>query len=248
MDAETKAEITAESLSGILRRLGVSASLFSTTLRYIKMAKADPGKISDLKIQWASELVTKYHARFKITGEAVSDRPLVLVGNHVSYFDIPILMSQVRDISFVSKKEVKYWPVIGQAATLVDTIFVNRGSYQSRTQVREQLAESLKWDKRRMVVFPSGTTSVNEHIPWKKGSFVVAQEAGARVQPFRLKYTPQRPVAYIDDDFFPTHLYALAALPDILVELEFGQPIEITDPVQQSADLMEWTREWFQKT
>jgi 1-acyl-sn-glycerol-3-phosphate acyltransferase len=49
-----------------------------------------------------------------------------LVGNHLSYLDIPLLMQSSPNISFVAKEEVGRWPVIGAGAHALNTIFVKR--------------------------------------------------------------------------------------------------------------------------
>lgn len=229
---------------GPFQKALTSVSPFVKTWRYLQMAEKNREQLTQLKMEWAKDVLSIFNPKYVIRGEPSLERPAVFVGNHISYLDIPVMLGLVPDVSFVSKKEVKRWPFIGKGATLIDTIFVDRGSYKSRGQVREQLKASLAEGKKRMVVFPSGTTSVNEHLPWKKGSFVVAQEAGAPIQAFRLRYTPLRRVAYIDNDFLPTHLYSLVGVPEVQIELEFNKPVMVDDPIRQAAEFHEWSREW----
>src|SRR5205823_11388497 len=49
----------------------------------------------------------------------------VIIANHVSYVD-GIVLASIFPILFVSKREVKNWPVVGQWNVLCGTIFINR--------------------------------------------------------------------------------------------------------------------------
>ena len=49
----------------------------------------------------------------------------VIIANHVSYVD-GIVLGSIFPILFVSKREVKKWPIVGQWNVLCGTVFVNR--------------------------------------------------------------------------------------------------------------------------
>src|SRR5688500_585758 len=62
----------------------------------------------------------------KITVEGVPPKaPFFLVSNHLSYVDIIAFASQL-DCVFVSKSEVRDWPVIGFLCRSMDIIFIDR--------------------------------------------------------------------------------------------------------------------------
>ena len=54
----------------------------------------------------------------------------LLVANHVSWLDIPVL-SAIAPLSFIAKREVRVWPLFGAMAKLQRTVFVNRESRHS---------------------------------------------------------------------------------------------------------------------
>ena len=58
--------------------------------------------------------------------------PFVVIGNHTSYLDIPVVASQIP-VLFVAKQDVKQWPLIGWAGYLAGTIFVDRDSGAGRS-------------------------------------------------------------------------------------------------------------------
>ena len=84
---------------------------------------------------------------------------------------------------------------------------------------------------------------MSEEKPWKKGIFEIAQETSSTIQPFRIKYTPLREAAYIDDDFLPAHLYQLIKLGGLEASIEFHEPItEIKDPIQECEKWRQWSK------
>lgn len=90
----------------------------------------------------------------------------LLVANHLSYLDI-ILLAALRPCVFVSKSDVRSWPIFGQCATLGSTIFVDRSRRTGVSSVAGQMQAALE-EGLLIVLFPEGTSS-----------------GGARVLPFR---------------------------------------------------------------
>src|SRR5688500_4506405 len=50
--------------------------------------------------------------RVTVSGAPAAERPLLLLANHTSWLDIPILAG-IAPVSFIAKKEVAGWPVVG---------------------------------------------------------------------------------------------------------------------------------------
>ena len=59
------------------------------------------------------------------TQGALPKRPALLVANHVSWLDIPVL-SAIMPVSFIAKREVGTWPLFGLMAKLQRTVFIDR--------------------------------------------------------------------------------------------------------------------------
>lgn len=218
--------------------------LLTQTGYYLKKSWAKDASIPLLQRQWAEDTLQRFGFELTIIGTPADDTSLLLVGNHISYIDIAVLMYAVPQVSFVAKKQVSYWPVFGSAAKAMRTVFVDRASKTSRAGAREKIRESFD-SGRRIVVFPSGTTRLDESIPWRKGAIEVAHQSGARVQPFRISYSPLRHTAYIDDDFFPMHLYNIARGPKIHVRLEFTDAQHVNDPHEDCKKWYEWAKTAF---
>ena len=93
--------------------------------------------------------------RIRQHGAPCQDNAL-LVCNHISWSDIPVLGS-LQPIRFLSKAEVSRWPLIGWLARQAGTLFIVRGGGQAR-KVRRQIADTLSAGE-TVLVFPEGTTS-----------------------------------------------------------------------------------------
>jgi len=225
-----------------LEQLSRSLTVFTKTWSYLKASHDPLQEMNFLKRKWAEEILDHLNIIMTIRGEVATHTPLLLIGNHISYLDITLLLRTVPGISFVSKTEISKWPVVGPTARKIDTIFVERGNQSSRQSARKEILKAFLEEKKRVVVFPSGTTCMFENKDWRKGIFEIAFESQVTVQPFRISYSPLRPVAYIDDDSFFFHLMKLSSLEKIQAEIEFHPPVKISDP---TLDRIHWKR-WAQ--
>lgn len=109
----------------------------------------------------------------EVRGELATERPTLLVSNHVSYLDIPVL-STIGGLSFVAKSEVKSWPFFGLLAKLQRTVFVDRRRASAAKQ-RDAIGERLAAGD-RLVLFAEGTSNDgNRVLPFKSALFSVAE-------------------------------------------------------------------------
>jgi 1-acyl-sn-glycerol-3-phosphate acyltransferase len=215
--------------------------VFFLTGKYLHLSYADDADTVQLKQLWSNEILNHFNIKILMKGKPYfSAAPSILIGNHISYLDIPVLFSAFPDISFVSKKEVRSWPIIGRAAAKAHTIFVDRNSAHSRSSVRSDITNSLVDENKKMVIFPSGTTSIQTTLTWKKGAFEIAQENDIFVQPFRIRYEPMRAAAYIDQDNFLFHMYNLFTFKRVEVSLEFHRPVKIQDCISDCHYWKNW--------
>jgi len=113
-------------------------------------------------------------ARLNIEGEVAKDTAVLLIANHSSWLDIPVL-SAVAPLSFVAKKEVGSWPFVSSLAKLQRTVFVDR---QKRASVGETTSEIVARldDGDTIVLFAEGTSSDgNRVLPFKTSLFAAAK-------------------------------------------------------------------------
>lgn len=81
-------------------------------------------------------------------------RTCVIVANHLSYLDIPVLSALFAG-RFVAKSEIASWPVLGKLASTVGTIFVVQGRRRDVLRVGHEMARTLAAGV-PVVLFPEG--------------------------------------------------------------------------------------------
>jgi 1-acyl-sn-glycerol-3-phosphate acyltransferase len=112
----------------------------------------------------------------------------IMISNHLSYLDI-LVLSSITPAVFVSKREVKFWPVFGQCAQMAGTVFVDR---ERRTQVGEinRDIEAALADGALVVLFPEGTSSNGQTVlPFKSSLLEPAAQPGHPVWVSHLQYS-----------------------------------------------------------
>jgi lyso-ornithine lipid O-acyltransferase len=200
-----------------------------------------------LDLRLARRLPRFYHracCRFlgldlQVRGTMVREKPILFVVNHSSYLDISV-MGALLDACFVAKTEVRDWPFFGTLARLQRTVFVDRRPRATRDQ-RDEIATRLE-DGDNLILFPEGTSSDgNRTLPFKSALFSVA-EAEVRgvpltVQPVSVAYTRLdgmplgrglRPFyAWYGDMDMASHIWSVAALGKLTIEVEFHPPSTI---------------------
>ena len=114
--------------------------------------------------------------RITVTGAPAAERPLLLLSNHNSWLDIPILAA-VAPVSFIAKKEVAGWPVVGFLAKAQRSVFVDRTRRHATGAHADEVASRLsKGDI--MVLFAEGTSSDgNKVLPFRSALVGAAQMA-----------------------------------------------------------------------
>jgi 1-acyl-sn-glycerol-3-phosphate acyltransferase len=224
-----------------LNSIKQSARVILNTLKSLKDSMDEQSEMEQIKREWLTKFFSQLNLDLKIHGKPDLGRGVLFVGNHIGYLDIPILLSTIPQVSFVAKKEIGSWPVFGSAAKRIDTIFVSRNDKKSRVNAKRQMQRAIE-NGARIAVFPSGTTSIDESKPWRIGTFQVAKETQCLVQAFRIHYQPLRKVAYIDRDFFPTHLCRLFEEKSVAASIEFSDVLQIQDPMADSVRIQQWTQ------
>lgn len=108
----------------------------------------------------------------------------VLVANHQSVVDIPMLLSAFpRPVLFLAKRELGEIPLFGKAMTAAGNLFVDRDDPRDAVRMLREAGERLR-DGRLVVVFPEGTRSRDGSIGvFHPGAFHLAQKSGAAVVP-----------------------------------------------------------------
>ncbi len=188
-----------------------------------------PGALATIR-WWHRRLCRILGIRVSVSGRAVTG-PVVFASTHLSWTDIPVLGS-VTDCAFLSKDEVRRWPVVGWLSARAGTLFIRRGDRRSAVETIATLAEALG-SGRQVVLFPEGTTTRGEVRRFKGRLLEAAVAAAVPLQPVALSYpegggTHPR-VPFVDDMGFLEHLVALTAAREVHARVEFLEPVSPED-------------------
>ena len=207
----------------LLLLLWLSASLLlAGALKVLQVLSRQPAehlrqRLSRLSLHW---LVRCLPLRVRVHGQLPGQTALWL-SNHVSWCDIPLL-GALQPLTFLSKAEVRAWPLAGWLAAQAGTLFIQRGAGDSN-DIGAQIGQQLQED-RPLLLFPEGTTTDGQSLRTFHGrllSGVIEQQRA--VQPVAIRYWRDGAVdlqaAFIGDDDLLSHLRRLLSAPAAEVEV-----------------------------
>ena len=142
----------------------------------------------DERVQaWARAMLAHLAIKLVVNGQPPQAGPVLFAANHISWIDI-LVMHAARHCRFVSKSDVKRWPVVGKLASAAGTIYIERESRRDALRVVHQMAECLERGE-VLAVFPEGTTGDGAHVmPFHANLIQAAIASGAPVQPVALHF------------------------------------------------------------
>ncbi|MGX1273716.1 lysophospholipid acyltransferase family protein [Streptomyces phaeoluteigriseus] len=137
--------------------------------------------------RWARAVVRAAGVRTRVTGAAVPDGGLLLVANHISWLDIPLL-AMVRPARMIAKTEIRRWPVAGPLAARGGVLFIDRDRLRALPGTVAHIAGLLR-SGAAVGVFPEGSTWCGRaQGTFRRAVFQAALDAGVPVQPLRIHY------------------------------------------------------------
>lgn len=208
---------------------------------FLTAARAPQDKQRLERAAWLSRSSRRHLKIFGYAAAVAGDIPKhgLLISNHLSYLDI-LAISAVTPAVFVSKAEVRKWPLFGWFAAIAGTVFVDR---QRRTHVGEvnQEIEAALAAGALVVVFPEGTSTNGETIlPFRTSLLEPAARGGHEISVGWLHYEladgdARNEVCYWGDHAFFPHLLNLLGKKTIRATLRFGKFQRATDDRKELA-------------
>ena len=196
---------------GLLERLGLNSTM-------------------DRRQRWSqffmARLSNALPFRVTVVGE-LPVTPMLWVSNHVSWTDIALL-GQLTPLSFLSKSEVRGWPVAGWLAVKAGSLFIRRGAGDSQL-IREQMTRHLQ-QPLPLLMFPEGTTTDGSSVRTFHGRLLSAAiDSRMLLQPVAIRYLRNGEVDAIEpvvgDDDLLSHLLRLFSHEQGDVEIHLLEPI-----------------------
>lgn len=179
-------------------------------------------------LAWAGKLMQILNIEARVTGTPPQGGA-VLVANHISWLDIHVLHS-IFPVRFISKAEVRDWPLLGQLAKAAGTLFITRERKSDAIRVNQEMAAELQAGE-CLAFFPEGTTSDGQGMrAFFPSLFQPAVEAGCPVIPAAIRYLnlqggPCLEAAYHGDMTLLGSFWRIAKLRGLVVEVVFLQPL-----------------------
>lgn len=108
-----------------------------------------------------------------VSGTPSDYRPLLIVSNHFSYLDVPV-MGSVIPVRFTPKSEIAHWPVIGLFTKMAGSVFIDRRV--SKTIENQKALTRCFEDNGMVSLFPEGTTNDGTKLlPFRSSFFSLAE-------------------------------------------------------------------------
>lgn len=142
--------------------------------------------------RWSRRLLEVAGIRLTVSGQENYDsaRPYLLMSNHASHFDVPVLFQAYRrPVRMVAKRELFAIPVFGAALRAAGFPEVDRKN-RSKAIEALQSGSALFAQGVSLWIAPEGTRSRDGELgPFKKGGFVLALERQLEILPVGLAGT-----------------------------------------------------------
>jgi 1-acyl-sn-glycerol-3-phosphate acyltransferase len=135
----------------------------------------------------------------------------VIISNHFGYLD-GIVIGSLFPVIFVSKMEVKSWPIVGQWTTLCGTVFINRQRKGLIPLAVNDMSRKLK-QQANILLFPEGAATNGERLlPFQTAPLAAPLRSRAIIVPITLAYESvnEQPVSAANRDL----IYCYDDMPD----------------------------------
>ncbi|WP_314219905.1 lysophospholipid acyltransferase family protein [Streptomyces zaehneri] len=174
---------------------------------------------------WSLTVVRAAGVRVRVTGAtAPTGTGLLLVANHISWLDIPLLAA-VRPAGMLAKDEIRRWPVAGTLVARGGVLFIDRDRLRALPATVATIAEALRAG-RAVAVFPEGSTWCGRaQGHFRRAVFQAALDARVPVQPVRIRYRDRAGAAstvaaFVGDDPLLASLWRVVSARGLVAEVE----------------------------
>jgi lyso-ornithine lipid O-acyltransferase len=157
----------------------------------------------------------------------------LLASNHMGYVDI-VVLGAAQPTIFLSKSEVRHWPVLGPLAACAGTLFIRRDRKAEVTRFDEAFARVVR-EGIILGIFPEGTSTDGRRVlPFHSSLFAAAAAAQWPVTPVWIGYevanspaggTVEKDVSYWGDMTFVSHFLRLVQLEQVRATVVYGTPL-----------------------
>lgn len=184
----------------------------------------------DARVQsWAQGLLHRVGVVLQVHGTPPVNGPVLLVANHLSWLDIPVLHA-ARHCRFISKSDVGGWPLLATLSGAAGTLYIDRNSRRDTLRMVEAMAGALH-QRDVLAVFPEGTTGDGSALlPFRPNLLEAAVQTDAPVQPVGLRFIDPASGAdspaplYVGDTTLVASLWRTLSAPAVIARVHYGTP------------------------
>jgi 1-acyl-sn-glycerol-3-phosphate acyltransferase len=177
---------------------------------------------------WAAKMLRVAGVTLEGSG---TPRPggVLLVINHISWLDIVAIHALCPQARFVSKADVKHWPVLSRLVDAAGTLYLERERRRDALRVVHHMGEALTAGD-TVAVFPEGTTGAGHALlPFHANLLQAAIATTTPVQPVALRFSDalhavSPAVAYVGDTTLLQSLWWVACAQGLRVRVQFLLP------------------------
>ncbi|MGM0897928.1 MAG: lysophospholipid acyltransferase family protein [Bacillota bacterium] len=181
---------------------------------YSRLIHSEPQK-------WASGIMQRTGSEVEVSGlDQLPEGPVLFVSNHEGNFDIPVLLSSIpKPFGFISKEEVRKFPVIPTYMEEMNCVFLDRTDRRSAFKSITDTIKKLQ-DGHSILIFPEGTRSKGDGLKEFKAGFMrIAKEAKVPIVPIAIEGT-SRIMEKNNNRIHPAHVTVQVLEPLTPEELE----------------------------
>lgn len=210
-----------------LLSLVVSTGSIFTAL-FQRGSQPPTGMQSSVTRWWHRNIARSLGVKVRVHGTPRRQATL-FVSNHVSPFDITALGS-VLPVRFLSKAEVRRWPLLGWLATRAGTLYIERGGLQAASNANQAMAAALSMNH-NVVLFAEGTTTDGTLRKFHSRLIQSAVDSGSHVQPVAIRYPcaegrkVHEAALFVDDMSLAESARRLISSKQLEVEIYFAEAV-----------------------
>ena len=179
---------------------------------------------------WSAKMFRVLGMRLEVMGTFGPGAKLLVV-NHISWLDILAVHAACPEARFVSKAEVRQWPLLSRLIDSARTLYLQRERARDALRVVHEMAAALKAGD-TVAVFPEGTTGTgHELLPFHANLLQAAISTATPVQPLALSFADadhgvSAAADFTGDITLAQSLWALARARGMTVEVRILPPLE----------------------
>lgn len=179
--------------------------------------------------RWSATMFERMGMSLELAGTFKAGSKLI-VANHVSWLDILAVHAACPEARFVSKADVRQWPLVSRLVDAAETLYIERERKRDAMRVVHQTAEALKRGD-TVAVFPEGTTGPGpEPLPFHANLLQAAIASEVAVQPVVLRYADRhgafsRDAEFLGETTLAQSLWKLACAEAMTVSVTVLSPV-----------------------